>query len=113
MFSALSEDAAIVAGIPVKIQTLLFYIALAIATVLGVKILGIVLVSALIVLPAATSRVMTHSFKDYLTVSIIVSEIVIVSGLILSFALDLPSGAVIVLVGTLFFLVASFLVQKK
>ncbi len=108
-YSALSEEAAMVAGIPVKRQTLAFYIALAIATVLGVKILGIVLVSALLVLPAATAKLITRSFKSYVAVSIIIAEVVILTGLILSFALDLPSGAVVVLVGTtLFFLVSLF-----
>jgi ABC-type Mn2+/Zn2+ transport system permease subunit len=111
-FSALSEESAMVAGIPVKRQTLAFYIALAIATVLGVKILGIVLVSALIVLPAATARMITHSFKSYLVTAIVVSELVILTGLILSFALDLPSGAVIVLLGTAVFLVVSLAPRK-
>lgn len=106
-FLSLSEESAAASGINVGAQTLIFYIALAVATVLGVKILGIVLVSALIVLPPATSRMLTNSFKSYLTVSILVSEIVIISGLILSFAWDLPSGAVIVLVGTTAFLLAS------
>ncbi|MFH1631834.1 MAG: metal ABC transporter permease, partial [bacterium] len=106
-YLSLSEDSAAVSGIPVKLQTLLFYIALAIATVLGVKILGIVLVSALIVLPAATSRMLTHSFKSYFAVSIVVSEAVIVSGLIFSYIFDFPSGATIVLVGTIIFLVTA------
>ena len=106
-FLSLSQESATVSGVPVKIQTLLFYIALAIATVLGVKILGIILVSALIVLPPATSRMMTKSFRGYVITSIIVSEAVILTGLVLSFFYNLPSGASIVLVGTGAFLIAA------
>ena len=111
-FAALSEESAAVTGIPVQRQTLFFYIALAVATVLGVKILGIVLVSALIVLPPATAKILTHTFKQYVALSIVVAEAVILSGLILSFAFDLPSGAVIVLVGTMVFLAVSLLAKK-
>lgn len=108
-FLSLSEEAAQVAGINTKLQTLLFYIALAVATVLGVKILGIVLVSALIVLPPATSKMLTNSFQNYFIVSIIVSEITILLGLLLSFLYDLPSGAVIVLVGSTIFVLAAII----
>lgn len=108
-FLSLSEESAAASGINVTAQTLIFYVSLAVATVLGVKILGIVLVSALIVLPPATSRMLTNSFKSYVTVSILVAELIIISGLILSFVWDLPSGAMIVIVGTVAFLIASVL----
>ena len=112
-YLSLSEENATVSGIAVQRQTLLFYIALAIATVLGVKILGIVLVSALIVLPPAISRIGSTSFKSYFVGSIFISEFVIIAGLILSYLYDLPSGAVIVLVGAFLFLVASVFQQIK
>lgn len=112
-YLSLSEENATVAGVPVAQQTLLFYIALAVATVLGVKILGIILVSALIVLPPAISRVGASSFRNYFTGSILTSEFVIISGLVLSYIYDLPSGAVIVLVGATLFLIASVFQQIK
>lgn len=111
IFLSLSEDQAFVAGIDTHKQLLIFYISLAIATVLGVKILGIVLISALLVLPPAISRLHTSSFKSYLTQSIIISEFIIIGGLITSYGLDLPPGAVIVLLGTLLFLLS--LLTKK
>ena len=106
-FMSLSEDSAAASGININLQTLILYIALAIATVLGVKILGIVLVSALLVLPSAIARMITHSFKSYTIVSIIVSELIILAGIALSFAWDLPTGAAIVLFGSLIFLLVS------
>ncbi len=104
---ALSEETAKVAGINTGLQTLLFYIALAIATVLGVKILGIILVSALLILPSAISKLHAQSFKQYVLFSIIVAQIIVLLGLLLSFYYDLPSGAIIVLTGAAFFVISA------
>jgi len=112
-YLSLSPESASVHGIKVQLQSIIFYVALAIATVLGVKILGIVLVSALIILPAATAKMLAKSFKHYLTLSIIISEITIISGLFLSYIWDLPSGAVIVLTGTTMFLLATMFRELK
>ncbi|MFH1048008.1 MAG: metal ABC transporter permease [Patescibacteria group bacterium] len=106
-YMSLSEDQAAVSGVPVKRQTILLYIALAMATVLGVKMLGIILVSALLILPAATSRMVIRTFRSHIAMSIVLAEIMVAVGLAISFHYDLPSGATIILVGTaLFFLAA-------
>ncbi|MCH8049182.1 metal ABC transporter permease [Patescibacteria group bacterium] len=110
-YLSLTEESAEASGVNVTLQTLIFYVALAIATVLGVKILGIILVSALIVLPPATSRMLTSTFKSYVSTSIIISEVVIILGLVFSFIFDLPSGAMIVLVGAAVFTLAAFVRQ--
>jgi zinc transport system permease protein len=108
-YMSLSEESALVAGIPVALQTAALYVALALATVLGVKILGIVLVSALLVLPAATSRMLTASFRSHVVVSILLSEIAVLLGLLVSYRYDLPSGATIILAGTAMFFLAALL----
>ncbi len=108
-FLSLSEEQATVCGVPVRLQTALFYVALALSTVLGVKILGIVLISALLIIPPAISKMVTSSFRSHLFLSILFSEVIIFFGLAISFALDFPSGATIVLLGTIiFFTVASW-----
>ncbi|MBI5370221.1 metal ABC transporter permease [Candidatus Uhrbacteria bacterium] len=104
---SLSEEQATVAGVPVALQTVLFYIALALATVLGVKILGIILISALLIIPAATSRIFAENFRSHMIWSVVFSELIIFFGLAFSFYLNTPSGATIVLLGAIiFFLVA-------
>lgn len=112
IFLSLSEEQAIVNGILVKLQTALLYTTLAIATVLGVKILGIILVSALLIIPPAISRLHARSFRSHMITSILFSEIIIITGLAFSFFYDLPSGATIVLVGTFLFIL-SLLVANK
>lgn len=112
-YLSLNEDSARVSGIHVDLQTLFFYVSLAVATVLGVKILGIILVSALLIIPPATSRILTKSFRDYLIVSIILIEMSIIGGLIASYIFDIPSGATIVLLSTVFFFIAMLVGSKK
>jgi ABC-type Mn2+/Zn2+ transport system permease subunit len=111
-YMSLAEENAVVSGVPVRMHTLALYVSLAIATVLAVKILGIILVSALLILPPAISRLVTSSFRGYVIWSFILAELMMFIGLTFSFFYDLPSGATVVLTGaTLFFLAA--LMNKK
>jgi ABC-type Mn2+/Zn2+ transport system permease subunit len=96
-----------VSGIAVERQGLTLYVALAVATVLGVKVLGIVLVSALLVLPPATSRMLTSTFRGYVAGAVAVALAVTALGLTASFLYDLPSGAAIILAGTAAFFLAA------
>lgn len=104
---SLSEEQAVVTGVRTNLQTALFYIALSVATILGVKMLGIILISALLILPASISQLLTRSLKTHFLASVIVSECMIFFGLVASFYFDLPSGATIVLLGTLLFFVTN------
>lgn len=109
---SLSEESAQVSGVAVQRHKIALYVSLAIATVLGVKILGIILVSALLVLPSASARLLSPNFKSYLVLSLVLAEIFVFLGLVLSFFYDLPSGATIILVGTAVFLLSA-LIRKK
>lgn len=111
-FLCLSEESANVAGVRTERQLLGLYIALAVATVIGVKILGIVLVSALLVLPPAVARLTTQTFNGFFFLSLVFGEIFVLLGLFLSYAYDLPSGATIVLLGTGTFILASLLSRR-
>lgn len=100
VFMSLTEESARVSGVRVETQKILLYAALALSTVLGVKILGIILVSALLVIPPAAARLLSHDFRNYLVLTLVLSEMFVGLGLILSFIYDLPSGATIILVGS-------------
>ncbi|MEA3249280.1 MAG: metal ABC transporter permease [Patescibacteria group bacterium] len=111
-FMSLSEDQAAIAGVPVKLQTIVLYVALAMATVLGVKILGIILVSALLIIPPATSRLLTSTLRVHIIMSLVLGEIMVMSGLAISYLYDLPSGATVILIGTAMFTLAA-IVRKR
>lgn len=104
-FLALSFDAEIasVMGLPVRTLHYLLLVLIALTVVLSVKSVGVVLVSALIVTPAAAAYQLTVSFRRMMLLSVIIGIGSAVSGLLLSYWIDVPSGAGIVLVATLVF----------
>ena len=101
---ALDKETAWLYGVRTDILDLFFYVLLCITIVLGVKLLGIILVSALLIIPPTIAKMLAPSFKTLIGVSVIAGEGVIVLGLLLSYFLDLPSGATIILVGVVGFL---------
>jgi zinc/manganese transport system permease protein len=100
---ALDPETAYLEGINVNLLQIIFYIILATSVVLGVKILGIILVSALLIIPASTAKLISRTFKGLIIRSIIICEATVLAGILLSYYLDSPTGPVIVLVGTALF----------
>ena len=100
----LSKDMAWTSGINTKYLDLLFYIILALSVVLGVKLLGIILVSALLIIPSVTAKLITKSFHSYVFFAIIFSLLAFIIGLFGSYYFDLPSGASIVVSATIIFI---------
>ncbi len=91
-------------GFKVQALSIFLYVVMAIAIVLGVKLIGVILVSALLIIPPATSKLWARSFRGLIRGSIILVLVIVFFGLLISYGLDLPSGAVIVLVGFLIFI---------
>lgn len=100
LFSTVDPIGAKLSGINTNLITLFLYISIAISVVLAIKAVGIVLVSALLVTPANISKITSKSFNAFQGNSIFWSLYIVIFGLILSYLVDLPSGAAIVLTGT-------------
>ena len=79
----------------------LFIIVVALVISASMRIVGILLVSALMTLPVAAAMRVTSSFKQLMAVSVILGEISVISGLFLSFHLNISPGGTIVLVSLL------------
>jgi zinc transport system permease protein len=104
----LNEDMAYISGINVNILQLALYIILTISVVLGIKMLGIVLISALLIIPVSISKLISNSFKKLIILSIIFSEITVISGITMSYYFDTPTGPTIVLTGIGLLLITIF-----
>ncbi len=92
----------------------LLSILIAITVVVTIKVVGIVLIAAFLVIPAATSRLLSITFRRMTVLSIIIGVISAFIGLWLSYYLDVPSGATIILLQAfLFFLSMLFKSFKK
>lgn len=91
------EDAASVSGLPVKVLNMLLTVLTALVISTAIKIVGALLVSALLTIPAATSLLIARSFKQSVFFSVVISEIAVVVGLVIAGIWNLAPGATIVL----------------
>jgi len=99
------EPGARLAGIPVLKFELAFNILVALTVVVSIKIVGSLLVSALLITPAASAMQFTRSFRGTVLFAILLGILAVVLGLVISFAADVASGGAIVLVSiAIFFL---------
>ena len=87
----------------------IFMILVAASITMIFRIVGVLLVSSLIVIPVATSLRVARSFKQSIFYAILFGEIAILSGVVISFYIDVSSGAIIVIVSILIFLLLSLL----
>ena len=105
MYMTFDRESAKVSGIKVNQLDILLTVLTAITVVLGMKLVGILLVSALIVIPAAAGLQLAANFRLSMVVSSMVALISVILGLFLSFYFDFPAGGTIVIVSFLMFLI--------
>jgi zinc transport system permease protein len=84
-------------GMPVEKLYLLLLVMIALTVVVLIRVVGMILVIALLTFPAAMARQFTHNMKTMMLLSIIFGFIFTLGGLWLSYELSLPSGATIIL----------------
>ncbi|ASE59284.1 metal ABC transporter permease [Staphylococcus saprophyticus] len=89
------EEYSKVIGIPKWIQ-FLFIIIVAMVISASMRVVGILLVSALITLPVAVSMRITKGFKQLIILSVIIGEFSVIAGLVLAFYMNISPGGVIV-----------------
>ena len=97
------RELAIAHNVNIRLCENLLSIILAVAIVVSIKLVGIILISAVLVFPAATARLYAKTFSQMTILSLIFGMVTTIVGLILSFILDLPSGASIILLQGVFF----------
>ncbi len=113
-FIAFDQEMAEASGIPARRIYFLLMTLIALTIVISLKAVGAILVYAMILIPAATAYQLTHSMKGMMILSILSGVLSSLSGMLLSFALDIPSGAMIVLLATgLFFLAVLFTPKRR
>ena len=106
LFVSVDEETARAAGLPATALRYLLLTLLALTIVSAIKVVGIVLVSAFLVIPGATAQLVAPSMRAMLGLSVAVAMASVVGGLWLAWVLDLPSGAAIVLTGAAIFFAA-------
>ncbi|MHB8054792.1 MAG: metal ABC transporter permease [Candidatus Aminicenantales bacterium] len=112
MYMTFDRDAALAAGVPVRRLDALITVLTALTIVLGMKIVGILLVAALLVIPAAAGLQKASRFKGAVLGAGIVGVFSVVFGLWAAYILDWPASGTIVVVAFLIFVIF-FVFRKK
>jgi len=104
-YSSFDRELAQADRIPVQLDDYLLSVLIAVTIVVSIKVVGIVLIAAFLVIPPATSRLINKSFSKMTFASIVIGILTALVGLWISYYLDVPSGATIILLqAVLFFL---------
>ena len=104
-----NEDTAHTSGLPVQFISMAISVINGIVISLMMPIVGALLVSALVVIPAATSISISKSFNQAIGIGIVINLIGIIGGIISSFYFDTPPGATITLFFIVIFVVTSLI----
>lgn len=101
------EDYAKASGVNITRYQFLIALLTALTIVVGMRMMGTLLISSLIIFPAVTARKLVGSFKALVIASAVISVVCFAIGIVASFLLNLPTGASIVAVNIVAMLAAS------
>lgn len=109
MLASFNPQLASVRGVAVKPLDYLFVMLVSLVTVAAVKVIGAILVGALLVIPAAAARLLSQSLKGFFWLSVLIATVSTLAGIFLPIALELPipSGAAIIIVAGITFALAA------
>jgi zinc transport system permease protein len=96
LYIAFDEEFARAAGLPVALFNYLTMTLIALTVVLNIRVVGIILILSLLTIPQATANLFTKDFKRLLIFSCVFAFIGTISGLFISYFLNIPSGAAII-----------------
>lgn len=108
VLGTISEDLAAASGIKLRKINLLFLALVAVVVALGVKVVGTLLMGALIIVSATAAKNLSRSISKYAALSATFGLIIAPTGLIISRVYELPPGPMIILVGIGIFLLSLF-----
>jgi zinc transport system permease protein len=107
--TSFDEEFSEIGGVPTKAIHLLFLCLVALSVIVLIRAVGIILIMALLTLPTLIAKQFTQNLKKLIVSSIVVAALLTICGLWISYWLDLASGATIVLVLIITFLLLAFI----
>ncbi|WP_152190633.1 anchored repeat-type ABC transporter permease subunit [Georgenia satyanarayanai] len=109
---SLDREMARSAGLPILALDILLYVMVAVSVVVSVQVIGNILVIALLVVPAATARLLTDRLGLMMVLAPAIGAVCAFVGLYLSWAVDIPTGGTIVLLATAVFVLTWVLAPR-
>ncbi len=113
MLLTLNEPLAIARGVSVSAHRTAFVVLLSLVVAVSIKAIGVLMISAFIVIPACASRLLSRVFSQYIILSAVLGGISAVVGMTLSALFNLPSGPSIVVTQLSVFLVAMLIPRAR
>jgi ABC-type Mn2+/Zn2+ transport system permease subunit len=113
LFLTFDRDVAQVSGVRTNVLDAGLMLLLSLSVLATMKVLGVTLIAAMLVTPAAVARMVTSSFPKLLLIGVVVGAVGSGIGMYASYFTDTPSGATIVLVESIAFLVAFLAVGTR
>lgn len=106
------EEGARIQGVPVDALNLLVTLLVAVTVVVAMRVVGVLLTSALVVIPAITALRVARSFRSTLLIAVAFSLVSVLAGMAAAFYLDLAAGGAIVLTSILLFAASAPLARR-
>jgi zinc transport system permease protein len=111
LLSTLNSDLALASGFNPKQEQLILTIALAIVVAVAIKVVGVLLIAAMLIVPAATARSFSSTPETMAIIAACLGVFCGVSGLQASYLMDTPTGPTIVCVSAFLFIVTNLVVR--
>lgn len=103
------EEFARASGLPVRLLSMVVAVIAALTVTIAMRVVGLLLVSALMIVPVAIAQLFARSFGRTMTLASVIGVVVSVVGLVLTYWQDIPPGATIVVLAILVYAVAATL----
>ena len=112
LFTTFDPEVAQASGVRTGVADAVLMAILSLSILATMKVLGVVLVAAALIIPPVTARLLTTSFARLLSLSVLIGSVTAGVGMILSYHINVSSGATIVLVSALVFAVVYALTAR-
>ncbi len=106
LYISFDEQFARTRGIPVMLMNYMLIILVAMTIVLSIRVAGIILVLSILTIPQNIANIFTNRFGEIMIISVILGFVASMIGLVISYYLDIPSGATIIFSLVLMYLAA-------
>ena len=113
LLMSINEDLAIVEGVNLKRMELEFMLVTAFIVGISIKIIGVLLMAAILVIPAAAARNISRTPAQMLRFSVVFGVVSVLLGIACSYVMDSPSGPSIILASLLLFILSLFRRSKE
>jgi zinc transport system permease protein len=112
ILSTISSDLAKASNVMVSRINFVFLLLVAIAVALGIKAVGSLLMGALVIIPAITSKNITSSLRGYTIASSLIGLISLLGGMAIAAKFNFPPGPIVILASSAIFLVSLLFTRK-